>query len=88
MRPGERYEALLRLRTADGELIPPFEFFPAAREAGLMPEIDRRVLSCALDEAQASAGRAPGPGPDPSDPGQRWLPRLVTWLPMRSCDAT
>ena len=47
---GERYEALLRLRTAEGELIPPFEFLPVAREFGLMPEVDRWVMTRALDE--------------------------------------
>ncbi len=49
-RAGERYEALLRLRTPDGELIPPGEFLPVARKAGLMREIDLRVLTRALDE--------------------------------------
>jgi diguanylate cyclase (GGDEF)-like protein len=49
--PGERYEALLRLHAADGELIPPFDFLPAAREFGLTPDIDRWVITRALDEA-------------------------------------
>jgi EAL domain-containing protein (putative c-di-GMP-specific phosphodiesterase class I) len=60
MRPGERYEALLRLRTGDGESIPPSEFLPVARDSGLMPEIDRRVLSCALDQIQACCGAHAG----------------------------
>ena len=60
VRPGERYEALLRLRTPDGELIPPSDFLPVARESGLMPEIDRRVVTCALDQAQACCGAHTG----------------------------
>jgi PleD family two-component response regulator/EAL domain-containing protein (putative c-di-GMP-specific phosphodiesterase class I) len=60
MRPGERYEALLRLRTADGELIPPSEFLPVAHRSGLMPEIDRRMVICALDQAQACCGAHTG----------------------------
>jgi diguanylate cyclase (GGDEF)-like protein len=60
LRPGERYEALLRLRTSDGELIPPFDFLPAARQAGFMPEIDRWVMQRALDDAQRHCGALPG----------------------------
>ncbi len=60
LRPGERYEVLLRLHTPDGELIPPFDFLPAARQAGLMPEIDRWVMQRALDEAQSHCRARPG----------------------------
>jgi EAL domain-containing protein (putative c-di-GMP-specific phosphodiesterase class I) len=50
---GERYDALLRLRTSDGELIPPVDFLPVAREFGLMPAIDRWVIARALDQTHA-----------------------------------
>ena len=59
-RLGEPYEALLRLRTPDGELIPPFDFLAVAREAGLMPDIDRWVLQRALDETQVHREAHPG----------------------------
>jgi PleD family two-component response regulator/EAL domain-containing protein (putative c-di-GMP-specific phosphodiesterase class I) len=48
-RKGERYAALLRMLTPEGELIPPFEFLPAAAQFGLTPAIDRWVMSHALD---------------------------------------
>jgi cyclic-di-GMP phosphodiesterase TipF (flagellum assembly factor) len=38
------YEALARLRTADGELITAGDFLPAAEAAGLMPRIDNLML--------------------------------------------
>jgi diguanylate cyclase (GGDEF)-like protein/PAS domain S-box-containing protein len=37
-------EILLRLRGADGTLVPPGAFLPAAERYGLMPEIDRFVV--------------------------------------------
>jgi len=43
------YEAQLRLRAPDGELIPPNEFFPVAQRAGLMGAVDRWVMEYALD---------------------------------------
>ena len=49
-RTGERFEAVLRLRATDGEIIPPFHFLPVAAQAGLMPNIDRWVLTRALDD--------------------------------------
>ena len=42
-------EAQLRLRSPDGELIPPNTFFPVALRAGLMTAIDRWVMEYALD---------------------------------------
>jgi cyclic-di-GMP phosphodiesterase, flagellum assembly factor TipF len=38
------YEALARLRTAEGELLTPSEFLPYAENTGLMPRIDNLVL--------------------------------------------
>jgi EAL domain-containing protein (putative c-di-GMP-specific phosphodiesterase class I) len=52
--PGERYEALLRLRTPSGELIPPLEFLPVAVKCGLMPDIDRWVLTRVMDDIVAA----------------------------------
>ncbi len=45
----EVYEAQLRLRTLDGEQIPPADFLPVAKRSGLMPEVDRWVLERALE---------------------------------------
>jgi EAL domain-containing protein (putative c-di-GMP-specific phosphodiesterase class I)/CheY-like chemotaxis protein len=43
-----RYEVLLRLRTPEGVIIPPLTFLPVARRLGLLPALDRWVLSGAL----------------------------------------
>jgi EAL domain-containing protein (putative c-di-GMP-specific phosphodiesterase class I) len=43
-----RYEVLLRLRTADGSLIEPKEFFARAAQQHLMPSIDRWVVRTLL----------------------------------------
>jgi diguanylate cyclase (GGDEF)-like protein len=59
-RRGQRYEAVLRLRAPDGELLMPFDFLPAAAKAGLMPLIDRWVLSHALDDTLARHEAQPG----------------------------
>lgn len=40
----DHYEALIRLRNPDGELIPPQVFIPAAEQFGLMPQLDRWVV--------------------------------------------
>jgi CheY-like chemotaxis protein len=45
----ERYEALLRLRTPTGAIIPPLAFLPAAERHGLLPDLDRWVLTRALE---------------------------------------
>jgi len=46
---GTYFEAQLRLRSPDGELLPPREFFPIAERHGLMTAIDRWVMEYALD---------------------------------------
>jgi len=53
-----RYELLLRLRDADGQLIPPGAFLESAERFDLMGEIDRWVLRRALEllEAHERAG--------------------------------
>ncbi len=46
---GAYFEAQLRLRSPDGELLPPREFFPIAERHGLMTAIDRWVMEYALN---------------------------------------
>jgi EAL domain-containing protein (putative c-di-GMP-specific phosphodiesterase class I) len=55
----ERYEVLLRLRTPQGDIIPPLTFLPVARRCGLLPDLDRWVLSGALQtlRQERDAGR-------------------------------
>jgi EAL domain-containing protein (putative c-di-GMP-specific phosphodiesterase class I) len=42
------YEALVRLRAVDGEIIPPSEFIPALEASGEMHLLDRRIIQLAL----------------------------------------
>ena len=42
---GEHYEVLLRLLDEKGTIVPPMAFIPAAERYGLMPAIDRWVIS-------------------------------------------
>lgn len=42
------YEMLVRLREADGHLVPPMAFLPAAERYGLMPALDKTVIVRAL----------------------------------------
>lgn len=42
--PGERYEVLIRLKGADGELVGPEEFIAPAENAKLMGEVDKWVM--------------------------------------------
>jgi EAL domain-containing protein (putative c-di-GMP-specific phosphodiesterase class I)/CheY-like chemotaxis protein len=58
--PGGRYEALVRLRTPDGELIQPLEFLPIAVACGLMPDIDRWVMVRVLDDMLAAREKQTG----------------------------
>lgn len=44
----ERYEVYLRMKDAKGALIMPNDFIPAAERSGLMPLVDRWVISNAL----------------------------------------
>ncbi len=55
----ERYEVLLRLRTPQGDIVPPLTFLPVASRHGLLPAIDRWVLSGALGvlRGERDAGR-------------------------------
>jgi diguanylate cyclase (GGDEF)-like protein/PAS domain S-box-containing protein len=46
----EHFEILVRLRDANGQLIPPGEFIPAAERFGLMPMLDRWVVCRALKQ--------------------------------------
>jgi diguanylate cyclase (GGDEF)-like protein len=46
--PGVHFELLLRLRDENDELVPPGAFVPAAERFGVMPQLDRWVVSHAL----------------------------------------
>ena len=45
---GYHHELLLRMKDEDGTLVPSMAFIPAAERYGLMPEIDRWVVSAAF----------------------------------------
>ncbi len=53
------YEALVRMQEADGTLVPPNEFIPAAEKSGLITRIDYRVLELAFSHLAGleAAGR-------------------------------
>lgn len=57
---GDHYEMLLRMRDKEGILVPPMAFIPAAERYGLMPQLDRWVITTAFAQY---AGRHP-----PGDP--------------------
>jgi len=46
----DHYEILLRMKGENGELIPPMAFIPAAERYGLMPQIDRWVITTAFSQ--------------------------------------
>lgn len=54
-----QFQTLLRLRDDQGQLLPAGEVLPVAEDAGLLHEIDRRVLDLALDmlDRQRRLGR-------------------------------
>ncbi len=54
--PGEKYEVLLRM-TEDGQDISPAEFIPVAHEAGLLPEVERWVISHAIEALAERQGK-------------------------------
>ncbi len=47
------YEVLLRLKDEDGNIVPPFEFIPAAERYGLMTKLDKWVIKNALEKMSA-----------------------------------
>ncbi|WON72758.1 EAL domain-containing protein [Nitrosospira sp. Is2] len=53
---GDHYELLLRMQDEDGTLIPPMAFIPAAERYGLMPQLDRWVITTAFAQYE---GRHP-----------------------------
>ncbi|MEP6605588.1 MAG: EAL domain-containing protein [Nitrosospira sp.] len=55
---GDHYEVLLRMKEEDGTLIPPMAFIPAAERYGLMPQLDRWVITTAF--AQHKERHPPG----------------------------
>lgn len=50
------HEALVRLRTPDGRILPPVDFLGIARSAGLIAALDRIVLTQALGDYTARRG--------------------------------
>jgi diguanylate cyclase (GGDEF)-like protein/PAS domain S-box-containing protein len=50
-----RYEVLLRMRTPDGDIVPPETFLPAAQRYDLIQELDRRTAVEAIRRIAASA---------------------------------
>jgi diguanylate cyclase (GGDEF)-like protein len=56
------YELLARIETADGQLIEPAGFLPAAERYQLLPELDRSVVSRAFEQLRTAV---PGDGPLP-----------------------
>ena len=50
------YEALLRVRQEDGEIVGPAAYLPIAEKAGLVDQLDQRVLELALDRLVAEPG--------------------------------
>ncbi len=50
VRQGAHFELLLRLCDEEGKLVPPGAFLPAAERFGLMPTVDRWVISNAFAE--------------------------------------
>lgn len=47
------HEALMRIRTPGGALLPPGQFLPAVQDPGLVAALDRMVLSLVLDQLSA-----------------------------------
>ncbi len=47
------YEALLRVRQEDGEIVGPAAYLPVAEKLGLVDQLDQRVLELALDRLAA-----------------------------------
>ena len=72
------HEALIRIRTDGGVLLPPGQFLPAVQDAALVSALDRKVLSLVLDrlaerpDARIAVNVA---GPTTRDPD--WLELLT-----------
>lgn len=47
--PGETYEVLLRMKGPSGEIVPPANFLPIAEEHALLDDIDRWVVTRAIE---------------------------------------
>jgi diguanylate cyclase (GGDEF)-like protein len=50
------YEALLRVRQEDGEIVGPAAYLPVAEKMGLVDQLDQRVLELTLDRLVAEPG--------------------------------
>ncbi|WP_326999042.1 putative bifunctional diguanylate cyclase/phosphodiesterase [Comamonas testosteroni] len=55
---GMHFEVLLRLRDENGQILAPGNFIPAAERYGLMPSLDRWVISRALQTLAQQPGHA------------------------------
>ena len=55
----DRYEVLLRMRSADGQLIQPSGFLPAAERFGLIRSIDQWVVTHAIELLSKAKRRQP-----------------------------
>ncbi|ABB73636.1 bifunctional diguanylate cyclase/phosphodiesterase [Nitrosospira multiformis] len=51
------YEILLRMKGENGELVPPMAFIPAAERYGLMPQLDRWVITNAFAQYASHPSR-------------------------------
>jgi EAL domain-containing protein (putative c-di-GMP-specific phosphodiesterase class I) len=69
------FEVLLRLRDENGQILPPGNFIPAAERYGLMPSLDRWVITHALQTLAQQPGQPswwkPAPSISPAQPGRR-----------------
>lgn len=57
-RTGMHFEVLLRLRDESGQILAPSNFIPAAERFGLMPTLDRWVISKSLQTLSQQPGHA------------------------------
>lgn len=57
--PPVSYEVLVRLRRTDGTRLAPGEFLGAAEDAGIMPALDRHVLTRTIAWLGRNAGKLP-----------------------------
>lgn len=73
-----QYQTLLRLRDANGRLVPAAEILPLAERAGLMIEIDRWVLSRAMSVLAAQG--------DPRRKVRLFVPQALTTFAAKEQD--
>jgi len=79
-----REELLVRMLASGGEVIPPASFIPACERFGLIHELDRRVVSRALE--LAAGGRRVAVNLSAHSLGDREITRLVAGVVGRGLD--